>query len=371
VVEVGEAAAAVPARYGRGPLYGAIVVAGSWHIVNDLVGTLMGWQHYRSTTVVAGVWLVYAAIGIAVVASLLRGVGPGTLASVLAVLVLMVGSAAQTAACSPELTFTLANWAWVNFGWFAILVLWRRPVAWLFVSFGANVMTTLLTLLATRPVDRVDLARFATVMYGASAIQLAIAWGSRVLERRIRRAALASIDRAAITTARVAAESVHSDRQRRYREIGEAVHLLLAALAAGNLDPRDPVTQRRCAVEASRLRRLIAERDDVPNPLLHELRACADVAERRGVTVSFEVAGVPAVVPVEARRVMSEAPVHVLAAACTEARLTVLWSPDGDVEISVVADAQADEPRLADQDVDVTWRQEGDALWVRTRWHGG
>jgi hypothetical protein len=42
---------------------------------------------------------------------------------------------------------------------------------------------------------------------------------------------------------------------------------------------------------ATQLRRLFAENDDVPDPLVHELSACIDVAERRGLAVSLAVSG--------------------------------------------------------------------------------
>ena len=121
---------------------------------------------------------------------------------------------------------------------------------------------------------------------------------------------------------------------------GPAVRQLLAGLAGGELDPADERVQHRCSVEASRLRRLIAEHDDAPSPLVHELRACADMAERRDVAVTLETAGTLPVVPVQVRRALTEAPIHLLAAARTQARVTVLYgADDGEVEVSVVADA--------------------------------
>ena len=172
---------------------------------------------------------------------------------------------------------------------------------------------------------------------------------------------------------------MHADRQRRYRGIGQAVRQLLAGLATAELDPAEARVQQRCAVEASRLRRLIAEHYDAPSPLLHELRACADVAERRGVAVTLETAGILPRIPVQVRRALTEAPIHVLATARTQVRVTVVSVADPpEVEVSVVADAEADgalaRPTGGGADgahgVEVTWSSEGEGKdrWVRTHW---
>ena len=78
--------------------------------------------------------------------------------------------------------------------------------------------------------------------------------------------------------------------------VRETVEPLLQDLAAGRANPADQAVQRDCAIAAARLRRLFAESDDAPDPLIHELLACADVAERRGVAADLEaVGGIPAV----------------------------------------------------------------------------
>ena len=122
-------------------------------------------------------------------------------------------------------------------------------------------------------------------------------------------------------------------------------------------------------MEASRLRRLIAEQDDTPDPLIHELRACADVAERRGVTVSLHTAGETPYLSVEQRRALTELPMHVLAAARTWARATVVTPADQpETEVSVVADTElGDLDDAAGGDVEVHVTRDGEALWVRTR----
>ena len=75
---------------------------------------------------------------------------------------------------------------------------------------------------------------------------------------------------------------------------------MLAALAAGHADPADPEVRRR-SCSAARLRRLIAE-PTRPDPLLHELRAAADLADRNGLPIELIAIGVPPDLPVEVRR---------------------------------------------------------------------
>jgi hypothetical protein len=154
---------------------------------------------------------------------------------------------------------------------------------------------------------------------------------------------------------------------------------LLVGLARGELDPADRRTQRRCAIEGSRLRRLFAETDDVPDPLLHELRACADIAYSRGVLVDMQVVGELPELSLPVRRALTEAPLHVLAGAQRQARVTVLGRSD-EVAVSVLADASLGEPAELHTPLDraptVTVQesvvaQEGeDRRWIQARWRG-
>jgi hypothetical protein len=154
---------------------------------------------------------------------------------------------------------------------------------------------------------------------------------------------------------------------------------LLVGLASGELDPADPGTQRRCAVEGSRLRRLFAETDDVPDPLLHELRACADIAYSRGVLVDLQVIGRLPVLSRPVRRALTEAPLHALAGARRQARVTV-FGRSTEVAVSVLTDAGAGEPAELpaplDQARTVTVQesivpQDGEnRRWIEARWRG-
>lgn len=378
---------AIPvARYARNTAIGAITVAGSWHLVNDLTGLVTGWADYRSPVVSAVAWGVVSALNVVGAVNMLGDRARARLdLPVVGVPVLLVCTAAVFANSRTDAVhtggdiFTPTNWAWATFGWQAMLLLWRWPLRWLLCALGVNMAVCLATAYATGPLDRVSLSRMVMVFWGTASIQVAVAGGARGLVRLAERAARAGVERAELLAARQAAERVHADRQRRYRGIGQAVRQLLAGLATGELDPAEARVQQRCAVEASRLRRLIAEHDDAPSPLLHELRACADVAERRDVAVTLETAGTLPRIPVQVRRALTEAPIHVLATARTQARVTVVSVADPpEVEVSVVADAEADgasaRPTGGDaggaHGVEVTWSSEGEGegRWVRAHW---
>ena len=143
----------------------------------------------------------------------------------------------------------------------------------------------------------------------------------------------------------------------------------MAELAAGTADPGDAQVQIRCAVQAARLRRLLAEGDEVPGSLVHELHASADVAERRGVAVEIETAGLLPQVPSLARRVITDAAIAILTAARTQARITLTGVADG-IAVSFVADTGA-AVRLpaAGEGVAVEQQQDGGMLWAEARWN--
>ncbi|MDQ2876491.1 MAG: hypothetical protein M3Y33_17510, partial [Actinomycetota bacterium] len=129
-----------------------------------------------------------------------------------------------------------------------------------------------------------------------------------------------------------------------------------------------PEMRRACAVEAARLRRLMAESDDAPGPLVHELHACADVAERRGVAVDIETVGALPAVPADVRRVISDTAIAILTTAVSQVRVTLTALPEG-IAVSLVADSPAPPPRLAAA-LGIVLEHDRDCrnLWVEARW---
>jgi hypothetical protein len=371
---VGSAPASIAtARYARGTLVAAIVVIGLWHLMNDLPAVVTGWSQHRAPAAAvasAVLWLAYTVLGTAAAAVMLRPAGgSAVLLPAIAVPGLLIGTAVGVLACPPGQPLHPVNWPWGSFGWFALLLLWRRPLRWLVAALALNALVVLATTLLTQDVDRVTLARWGMIVYGTSVLQIVFAWGARFLERDAARAAEATTAYAETVTARVAGQAVHEARRRRYQDVQAAARDFLAGLASGRLDPADYAVRRRSAMHAARLRRLLAEHDDVPDPLVHELRACADVAERRGVSVDLEAVGRLPPVPVQVRRALAEAPIRVLTAARTRARITVAGTA-GEVAVGVVADADLDEQLQTDgTGVVVAYDREGEQVCLESIWH--
>ncbi len=227
-------------RYARGTALAAITVAGSWHLVNDLTMMVLGWSAYEEPAVAAVAWLIVAAVTAAGALNLLRGTGKDhTPQRVLGITLLLVCSVGLTVATRDPTDvvdggiFTSHNWAWAAFGWFALVLLWRSPLSAMLAVIAANWALVFIAILLTGPVDRILVSRYVMVVLGSSAIQLSVAVGARSLVRAASRAARASAERADVLTARQTADEVHSDRQRRYRELGPAVRQLLAGLSGG------------------------------------------------------------------------------------------------------------------------------------------
>ncbi|MCI4062297.1 hypothetical protein MRQ36_06870 [Micromonospora sp. R77] len=177
-----------------------------------------------------------------------------------------------------------------------------------------------------------------------------------------------------VATDRGTPERAGEDRRARLAVASGSAAEVLAALAAGEADPADPEVRRRCVLAAARLRRLIAESDDVPDPLLHELRAAADVAERKGVPVELVAVGVPPDLPVEVRRRLVDPLVAALADARDRARLTVVARPDEVVVGLVTPDHDGPEatgpPGGTAQHgpVELLQERDGEIRWTQTRW---
>ncbi len=357
-------------RWGRGAAVAALVVALGWHLGNDLPVMLGNWAEYRPAALVGAVWLGYLGIALAFGAAMVRGRPYGLGAIAVAVPLLLLGTV-LTQSASRGSIFAAANWSWVAVNWFGVLVLWYRRVTELIAFCLANATIALVMVVHIGQDDRVGVSRFAMVAYGVSVLPISIFVGSRVLATTAGRRAQAQDAQARIDTARLAAEAVHQARTARFRSAQQASAQLLTALASGELDLGSPQTQHRCRVAAARLRRLIAETDEVPDPLVHELRACADTAERRGVEVDLATIGAIPALPVEVRRALTDPPIELLAAARTKARITVVAAPD-DVAVAVLADAaSAPSSAVPASGVSASYEyEEGGRVWVQTRWRG-
>ncbi len=394
----------VAARYRRSMTIAAATVIWTWHLGNDVPNLLATWRRFRPPAVDLGAWVVVSAVALVATWWLrrpervgTRALPPWTLAAVL-----LVTEAVTLAACPPAERFGAGNWIWGVVGWVAVPLFWhRRSLTDLLLFLGMHTLLSGAVLLEAIIATPAALGQYLMVQYGTSSLQLAVAVGSRATGSAARWAADASAATARVTTRRIAALAANQTRRERYRTIRDGARGVLAGLAAGTLDPAADGVRQRCAVEAARLRRLLAENDDVPEPLLHELRACADIAERRGVEVELVAVGRVPDLPAVTRRRLAEPPISVLASARSHARITVAALPD-DVAVSVVADTRggagdsdgAGDPNGSDEpdgsgvpngagdpegsggpepgcgggQVTVIHHRKGTLLWTQTRW---
>ena len=367
-------ASAVANASDRAARIAAVTIALAWHLAIDLPALLDAGPSPAAKAVIAAAWLVTTVVGVAAGGRLLRGGLPPTRR--LAAVLLAVDAAVFAAVGGGQL-FATANWVWGGLVWFFLLVLWRRPVGWLLALLGAHAAIALAAVLAFGATDSADLARYAMYVYGTSSLPVAVFVGGTALAALARDRAGTAAATAAVETERVAAEQARAERQARLGLVSGTAEEVLAALAASDADPADPEVRRRCVLAAARLRRLIAESDDVPDPLLHELRAAADLAERNGLPIELVSVGVPPELPVELRRRLADPVTAALADVRAWARLTVVAGPD-EVVVSLVTpdhdgpdatgppggdgDGDGDEP------VELEHERDGEIRWTQTRW---
>ncbi|WP_158687278.1 hypothetical protein [Streptomyces sp. AA0539] len=177
-----------------------------------------------------------------------------------------------------------------------------------------------------------------TVQLGWAALGLLLR--ARLAAARDRAARRQHAHRRALIAARL-----RSDRLARRAALSRTTVPLLSALADGRLDIADPDVRHRCAVEAARLRRLFAEHDNTGDPLVHEVLACAEGAERRGASVALAVRGAPVPLPRPVRRALTEPALLALALTRRTARVTVVRDPR-EVRIAVVTDHTGEPPAV-------------------------
>ncbi len=352
--------------YQRAFTIAVVFLVAVWHLAGA-GGQLLHSRHaYASFAFQGAMWLVMAlAIGAGSVL-VLRGALGWRPAWAVAVIVLAASTAA--AAASPAGQVLAVNWAWGSAGWAGVLVLLRRRCSEL-ACFLAAVALGVLSVQLWDGLHRTDLAGFLAVFAWSTGAQVAVAAGVRALDVAADQAAAAARSEEAARERAATAEIISAARHARWLALQESAVPLVAELAAGTADPGDAQVRVRCAVQAARLRRLLAEGDEVPGPLVHELQASADVAERRGVAVEIETAGPLPQVPGPARRVITDAAIAILTAAHSKARITLATVTAG-IAVSFVADAGVVVRLPAPgEGVAIEQQQDGGMLWAEARWN--
>jgi hypothetical protein len=369
------AARPVAPHFERGAMYGALAIAGWWHLINDTAGVVTHWTAYRQPYggwISAALWTVFTVIGVVAATRLFRGRPRGRWFPPAAGIALLAGVVINIVVCvrpgsdATPLVFSNADWAVGVAGWVGILVFWRARLGFVLCLFAGNVLCELAALQIAAPLDRRGFALWTAAAYGITMLQVVFVFGARFLQGYGDRVARSVQRQNRALAAWHAANAVHDDRRQRYAQIGAAAADLLAELAAGHADHTDAAIRHRSSVEAARLRRLLAERDDVTDRLLHELRACADVAARRGVAVDLVTVGALPPLTVDVRRALTERPARLLATARSWARVTVA-ATDEEVSVGVVVDGVLAEQELAGLAA-VGIGQEGEGLWLETMW---
>jgi hypothetical protein len=353
-------------RYQRAFTIAVLFLTAGWHLGGGGGQLLENRAAYSSVAFQGAMWLAMALAIAAGAVLVLRGTRSWRMAWAVALVALAASTAA--AAASPAGQMLAVNWAWGSAGWIGVLVLLRRRFAELAWFLAAEALA-LFGVQVWDGMTRADLAGFLALLAWSTGAQVAVAAGVRALDNAAGQAAAAASSEDAARERAATAEIIAAARHARWLALQESAVPLVAELAAGIADPGDPLTRNRCAVQAARLRRLLAEGDDVTGSLIHELHASADVAERRGVAVEIETAGALPEVPAPARRVITDAAIAILTDARSQARITLAAVAAG-IAVSFVADTGA-VIRLPAAGAGVAIEQQQDAgmLWAEARWN--
>jgi hypothetical protein len=359
-------AAMLSGRYQRAFTIAVIFLVAGWHLGGAGGQLLRDRSAYGSFAFQCAMWLVMAVAIAAGSVLVLRG-APGWRPAWAVAVTALAASIAATAA-SPAGQMLAVNWSWGTAGWIGVLVLLRRRFAELGWFLAAEAAATL-GVQAWDGLHRTDLAGFLALLAWSTGAQVAVAAGVRALDAAAGQAAAAARSEHAARERAATAEVIRAARHARWLALQQSAVPLVAELATGAADPGDPQVRIRCAVQAARLRRLLAEGDQVPGSLVHELHASADVAERRGVAVEIETAGLLPQVPSLVRRVITDAAIAILTAARSQARIT-LAGVAGGIAVSFVADTgTAILLPAAGEGVAIEQQQDDGILWAEARWN--
>ncbi|MFG1889441.1 hypothetical protein ACGFIR_16415 [Micromonospora sp. NPDC049051] len=264
------------------------------------------------------------------------------------------------------------EWSYGVIGWFGILLLVDHSVVGAAVFLGTYTVASFAQLaLLGQGHETADLVVVTAIMFGC---ELPVLAGAKALRGLVATSSAATADAERVRTAEAIAEHLHADRRLRYADLATTSIPLLADLTTGSVNLGDERARSAYAVAAARLRRLFAEHDEAADPLLHELRACLDPAERHGVAIYLGTCGERPTPPLAVRRALTEPVLRILPNVTSEMRVTVLGSATG-VTVSLLADADASDPADSDpaggavhSGVTVTRLVHGAKVWVEATW---
>ncbi|WP_086828321.1 hypothetical protein [Allokutzneria sp. NRRL B-24872] len=323
---------------------------------------------YRPAWVQLGAFAAFVVIALGFGALAWLEITPGRWRWPLAGVVFLVSVVATAAVPAPHL-IGQAHWSFGPLGWLAVLLtldLGARPLAALLMT---HYLITLGQLTIAGQTDRATLVGMAVQTVIVWGFQLAVGHAATLMRRIAVDAARIAEHEEKLRTEEAVAQRLHAEQRLRYTALATTTAPLLAGLATGALNPEDERVRRSCALEAARMRRLFAEGDDVPDPLVHQLQACIDLVERNGITVSLAVRGERPALSKQVRRALTEPVLAVLVATTRAARVTVAGWPDR-VSVSVVADCpETTEVSTVDCPGVATTTMEAEGrVWVEVTW---
>jgi hypothetical protein len=349
--EVDEGSGAVEATFFAGLRWAAVGITFVVLYALELPVLLANQDSYVSTAAQAAAFTVFTAVALVEVVAILRGRRLRRSRWLWVTLVLLV-SAIATMTVVPQRLLGIPHWSFGTVGWLLVLMTLGEPIGVLAALLGAHYLVTAVQVAAA--------GQAATTLTGAvnqavisSTFQLMVATLAALLRRIAVAASRAGRAQERLRTAEAISERLDADRARRTAELVTTSGPLLAGLASGRLDPASPQVRRRCAVEAARMRRLFVTDSSDLDPLVGQLRACIELAERgNGLRVQFAVRGEPCAVPARARLALTEVAAAVLATATDAVRITLVRT-SSEITVSAVTTAGRDvEATLAALHVD-------------------
>jgi hypothetical protein len=301
----------------------------------------------------------------AVLAARRRGWGQLRWVGLTATIIASLGSCLSLPAGSAA---SLADWSFGSVGWLGVILLADRRLRELVAFLALHETLTLVNVILSGGTDRTTVLSTLAVSVNTIGYPLAGAIAAIALRVIAHAADTAAHQAEQARSAEAIAAGLHERRRQRFADLNDTAVPLLRGLAAGTLDPGDAQVQRRCAIEAARMRRLFAETETTPDPLMHALRHCADAAYRQGILVELDSRGRWPDPPEEIRRALTEAPVTALATAKSWARVTVIGTAEL-LSVNVIADCgPIDLPQAFPTGVELQTITDHDTLWVEVRW---
>ncbi|MFI1917913.1 sensor histidine kinase [Nocardia sp. NPDC020380] len=279
----------------------------------------------------------------------------------------ILGSLALTALLPADAVVGGANWSIGAAGWTVVALGFRwRPLLSLSALSTWWVLVCAIVLVRSPSGDSLVVLGYLTA--AIFFLQVFTALFAATLDRVARDAAAHHRERLRHRTADAVERTIELECRLRYEQLLTELTPLLRGLADRTLSPEDPAVRTAARTEYARLRRLLTQADGVGHPLLADLRAGIDEAERRGVAVTVEAAPTERELPDEVRGHLVAATRMMLDASLSRARVVVTADAAG-CTVSALGDCPPETmDRLAlitGATVDTEVLTAGELLWAR------